>query len=99
MFTIYYLSKKMFKKGPKENTSNIIKIIDSKYIGIKKNISLVYVPQKILILGISNDSINLLSEIKDNNIIDEILIKSKTKNNLFYKQLQKWSAKLADNRQ
>lgn len=98
MLTIFYLSKKVLKKGSKENGSNYIKIIESKYVGLKKSITLIYVPNKILILGISNEKINLLSEIKDKNIIDELVVKNEEKQNLFYKNLQKWSTKLKNAR-
>jgi flagellar biogenesis protein FliO len=96
MGSLIYLSKKMSKKQMRDNNSDLIKILDNKYIGIKKNISLIYIPKKIILLGITNDKINCLSEIKDKNIVEEILSKTESKSYSFYKHLQKWSTKLKE---
>lgn len=47
-----------------------IQVIESHYMGVKKTISLVRVPGKVLVLGIAGDRINLLDTL-DEAIIDE----------------------------
>ena len=47
-----------------------IQVVESHYIGVKKTISLVRVPGKVLVLGISGDRINLLDTL-DENIVEE----------------------------
>ena len=48
----------------------MIKVIASQYIGIKKNISIVEIPGSILVVGVSNDNISLLTEIEDKGVLD-----------------------------
>lgn len=48
---------------------NLVDILASKYIGVKKYISVIEVPGNILILGITNDNISLLAKIDDNEAI------------------------------
>ena len=42
-----------------------IHVLESHYMGVKKTISLVRVPGKVLVLGISGDRINLLDTLAD----------------------------------
>ncbi|MFO7716050.1 flagellar biosynthetic protein FliO [Desulfosarcina sp.] len=42
-----------------------IHVLDSHYMGVKKSISLVRVPGKVLVLGITGDRINLLDTLDD----------------------------------
>ncbi len=42
-----------------------IQVIESHYMGVKKTISLVRVPGKVLVLGISGDRINLLETLEE----------------------------------
>ena len=96
MILLIYMSKKLNKKKIFEKNIDIIKIIDSKYFGIKKNISLFYVPEKVIVVGITNDHINLLTEINDKDIVQDILKKYENKTNLFSRHLQKWSIKFKE---
>lgn len=47
-----------------------IQVLESHYMGVKKSISLVRVPGKVLVLGISGDRINLLDTL-DDQIVDQ----------------------------
>jgi flagellar biogenesis protein FliO len=47
-------------------------VIASQYIGIKKNIALIKVPGTILVVGVSNDNISMLTKIEDKEIIEAI---------------------------
>ena len=72
LFVVFYLMKRFLKRdvgGPKEQ---LIKVISSQYIGIKKNISLVEIPGSVLVVGISNDNISLLTKIEDKVVLDGI---------------------------
>jgi flagellar biogenesis protein FliO len=44
----------------------------NQYVGLKKTISLVEVPGALLVIGISGDSIRLLTKIEDKGILDQI---------------------------
>ena len=41
----------------------------STYVGVKKNISLVEIPGALLVLGVTNDAINLLAKIEDEEVL------------------------------
>ena len=47
-----------------------IQVLESHYMGVKKSITLVRVPGKVLVLGISGDRINLLDTL-DNEIVQQ----------------------------
>jgi flagellar protein FliO/FliZ len=55
-----------------------IQVLESHYLGVKKSISLVHVPGKVLVLGISADRINLL-DILDEDIIETPIAKNDAK--------------------
>jgi flagellar protein FliO/FliZ len=48
-----------------------IHVLESHYMGVKKTISLVRVPGKVLVLGISGDRINLLDTLDDDLVQQE----------------------------
>ena len=50
-----------------------IQVLESHYMGVKKTISLVRVPGKVLVLGISGDRINLLDTLDDDIVQQEML--------------------------
>jgi flagellar biogenesis protein FliO len=50
----------------------MIRVLASQYVGMKKNISLVQIPGAILVVGISGDTIRLLTQIDDPTILDQI---------------------------
>lgn len=52
-------------------TGKRIQILESQYLGVKKTITLVSVPGKVLVLGISGDRINLLDTL-DENLVDQM---------------------------
>ncbi len=45
-----------------------IQVLESHYMGVKKTISLVRVPGKVLVLGISGDRINLLDTLDEKDV-------------------------------
>ena len=67
-----YLSKRVFKRRDVEPRGKMIKVLASKYLGVKKSISLVEIPGAVLVLGITSDRIALLSKIENAEILDEI---------------------------
>jgi len=72
MFVVFYLSKRFMNRDINGSNQKLIKIIASQYIGVKKTISLVEVPGAILVLGISNDTIRLLTKIEDQETLEKL---------------------------
>lgn len=72
LLIVFYLMKRYLKKDFGGQQGPLIRVIANQYIGIKKNIALVEVPGAILVVGLSNDKISLLSKIEDKVIIEGI---------------------------
>jgi len=65
-----YFIKRFLNRDVGGSKEQLIKVIASQYIGIKKNISLVEIPGSILVVGVSNDNISLLTKIEDEKVLD-----------------------------
>jgi flagellar protein FliO/FliZ len=76
LLVVFYFMKRFLKKDVGSSKGQLIKVIASQYIGIKKNISLVEIPGSILVVGVSNDNISLLTKIEDKVVLDVLRQKS-----------------------
>ena len=72
LLVVFYLMKRFLKRDVGESGNPLIRVIASQYIGIKKNIALVEVPGAVLVVGVSNDNIALLTKIEDPGVLDGI---------------------------
>ena len=70
LLVVFYFMKRFLKRDVGGSKEQLIKVIASQYIGIKKNISIVEIPGSILVVGVSNDNISLLTEIEDKGVLD-----------------------------
>lgn len=67
----FYLGRRVMRKNTGASGGAMIRVLASQYIGLKKNISLVEIPGAILVVGISGDTIRLLTKIDDKTILDQ----------------------------
>ena len=73
MFIIFYGFKKLvLKNGLMGGNTNAIKVLGTGVLGSKKSVALVEVAGEVLVLGISDDRISLLSKIEDKEKIEEL---------------------------
>ena len=70
LILVFYFMKRFLKRDVGGSKEQLIKVIASQYIGIKKNISMVEIPGSILVVGVSNDNISLLTKIEDKALLD-----------------------------
>jgi flagellar protein FliO/FliZ len=70
LIVVFYFMKRFLKRDVGGSKEQLIKVIASQCIGIKKNISIVEIPGSILVVGVSNDNISLLTEIEDKGVLD-----------------------------
>jgi len=70
LLVVFYLLKRFLKKDGAGPHGQLIRVIASQYIGLKKNIALVEVPGCILVVGVTNDKISLLTKIKYKAILE-----------------------------
>ena len=73
MFLLFYAFKKLVLKNSLFGKYNkMVNVLSTGFLGPKKSIALVEVAGEVLVLGISNDHISLLSNIQDSEKIDRI---------------------------
>ena len=72
LFVVYYFTRRMTRINGSGTRDRLIRVLANKFIGVKKNICMVEVPGSVLILGVTNDRITLLSEIDDAAILEQI---------------------------
>ncbi len=92
---LIYIRTKMKTPGP-GGRSRLIKVLATHYLGVKKCVSLVEVPGAVLVLGITNDRIQLLHKIEDPEILDQ-LTRSNSEPGApmsFSDHLRKWTSNL-----
>ena len=93
LILVFYFMKRFLKRDVGSSKGQVIKVIASQYIGIKKNISLVEIPGSILVVGVSNDNISLLTKIEDKVVLDVLRQKSSRITPFFSDHLQRLSGK------
>ena len=63
-----YWGKRLLNTDQFGSKGKAVRVLGSTYLGMKKSISLVEIPGSILVLGLSNDNITLLSTIEDDDM-------------------------------
>ena len=89
LLVVFYLLKRFLRRDAGEPGNPLIRVIASQYIGVKKNIALVEIPGTVLVLGVSNDNISLLTTIEDQSVVDAIRQKSSRLTPSFSDHLQR----------
>jgi flagellar protein FliO/FliZ len=72
LFVVYHFTRRLARTEAGGGKDKLIRILANKFIGVKKNICMVEVAGSILVLGVTNDRITLLSEIADEALVDKI---------------------------
>jgi flagellar biosynthetic protein FliO len=89
LLVVFYLMKRFLRRDAGGSGNPLIRVIASQYIGVKKNIALVEVPGTVLVLGISNDTIRLLTKIEDQSVVDALRQKTPRLTPSFSEHLQR----------
>ena len=78
--------------------NRMIRVLANSPLGVKKSIALVEVPGSVLVVGITNDNIRLLSQIENKDIVDQLTESvANTTAPTFGDYLQRFTARLAGN--
>jgi flagellar protein FliO/FliZ len=72
MGIFFYFTKRVMRKDGSSAGGRMIRVLASQYIGLKKAISIVEIPGAILVVGVTADTIRLLTKIEDKAILDQI---------------------------
>jgi flagellar protein FliO/FliZ len=94
MLVFFYFMKRYLKRDFSGSKEKLVRVLASSYIGVKKNISLIEIPGSVLVVGITNDNITLLSKIEDKDILNKLKLSEEDRNQVsFSEHLQKLSSK------
>ena len=95
MLMVFYFMKRYLKRDLPVSKEKSIRVLASSYIGVKKHISLIEVPGSVLVVGITNDCISLLSKIEDEEILNKLKLSDEDRNQAsFSEQLKKLTSRL-----
>jgi flagellar protein FliO/FliZ len=68
ILSLLYVSRKLAGRRMGAGGGKRIQVLESHYLGVKKSISLVQVPGKVLVLGIAGDRIDLLDTLDEETV-------------------------------
>ncbi len=98
LFVVFYFLKRFLRRDVGGAGNPLIRVIANQYIGMKKNIALVEVPGTILVVGISNDRISLLTKIEEQSVLDSIKTETSRPMPSFSEHLQRLTTRLKQNK-
>lgn len=78
IITVFFLRKKLGINTGITGRKRYVHIVDTVSLGSKKYIHLVKVPGKVLLIGATNERIQSLTEITEQNIVESVEIESKS---------------------
>jgi len=93
LLLIFYFMKRFLTRDGGGTNGQLIQVIASQYIGAKKSIALVQVPGAILVIGVSNDNISMLTKIEDPANIEAIQQEASGMSSSFSDHLQRLAAR------
>jgi flagellar protein FliO/FliZ len=93
LLLVFYFLKRYLKRDVGGSSGQLIQVIASQYIGVKKSIALVKVPGTILVIGVSNDNISMLTKIEDKANIEAIQQEASGMTPSFSDHLQRLTAR------
>ena len=93
LLLLFWFAKRYLKKDLVGSNKQLIKVIANQYVGVKKNIALIQVPGSVLVVGLTNDNISLLTKIEDQRILETIRSENSVAEPSFSDQLQRLTAR------
>jgi flagellar protein FliO/FliZ len=98
LFVVFYFLKRFMRRDIGGSGNPLIRVVANQYIGVKKNIALVEVPGTVLVVGISNDRISLLTKIEEQEVLNSIKAETSRPMPSFSDHLQRLTSRLKQNR-
>jgi len=89
-----YVSRRFLRRGGPRYSSGMMRVLSSIHVGVKKSVTMVEVPGAVLVLGVTNDHIRLLTKIEDESLLDRFEVpENQTMSGSFMDELKNLSAK------
>ena len=96
LFVVALIAKRYAGIRGGHSKNRMIRVLANSPLGMKKSIALVEVPGCVLVVGITNDSIRLLSQIENKDIVDRLTEPAANSTTpTFAAYLQRFTARLA----
>ena len=92
LFLLFYFSRRLSGHHSGRMEHQLIRVLATSCIGVKKSISVVEVAGQILVVGVTGEQINLLSTIEDPTVIDCIRKRPNQKSPVAFGQQLKYFA-------
>ncbi len=73
LFALLYVMRKFVGSRMGTVEGKRIQVLESHYMGVKKSISLIRVPGKVLVVGVTNERINLLDTL-DESFVEQYVV-------------------------
>jgi flagellar biogenesis protein FliO len=86
---LYFVAKRFLNRSVGGPSDQLVRVLGSHYVGVKKQIALVEVPGAVLVVGVTNDRMRLLDKIEDPVLLDQIRSRSEGEAGGFSAQLTK----------
>lgn len=86
---VYFVAKKFLHRGMAGQSDQLVRVLGSHYVGVKKHIALVEVPGAVLVVGITNDRMSLLDKIEDPVLLEQLCSRGAGETGGFSAQLAK----------
>lgn len=93
LFVSLQVFKRMYQNKSGGRSRNLINVLASNYVGVKKSVALVEVPGTVLVLGITNDRITLLSELSKASVDTAMAARGAKNNGSFAEHLRRLTNK------
>ncbi len=77
LWGLYRLTKGKLAMHPGGSRGRMMQVMESQYVGVKKSIAMVKIPGSVLVLGVGADSVNLLTQIDDPEVLQEIVTETR----------------------
>jgi flagellar protein FliO/FliZ len=87
MFVVVHFARRYLGRAGGVNAQRLMRVIASQAIGVKKAVTLVDVPDAVLVLGVSGDRIQLLARIEDPETLNRVRAYDGTAGVSFHDQL------------
>lgn len=69
---LLYISRRMARYRFGGASSNLMRVLETRYLAVKKSVTLLQVPGAVLIIGISDNDMRLLDKISDPELVRQL---------------------------
>ena len=92
LFVAMHVMRRCLRRSPGPSKAQLVRVVASQPIGVKKAVTLVEVPGCVLVLGVSGDRIQMLARLDDPQALERVRSHEGPEAVSFYEHLSKFTA-------